>query len=106
MLKPLPKYNFLGYFFDLFCLYCAAVHEQLVEFEKRLFDSNDAKLTQSQPPLEPVPVFGFGFGFPRSTTAAASVPLFNQGTTPSIFERPTPNNFTFGARGEAPMDGA
>lgn len=86
-------------------MYYAAVHEQLVEFEKRIFGSNDAVPIQSQPPLEPVPAFGFGFGFPRSTDAA-SAPIFNQGTTPSIFERTTPNNFTFGAGNEAPMDSA
>jgi len=91
-------------FFEFnFC--CAAVHQQLIEYEKRIFGSNDAGLIQSRPPPDSVPQFGFGFGFPRSTDAA-SVPIFNQGTSLSVFERTPPTNFTFGAGNEAPMDSA
>ncbi|XP_020268012.1 protein-tyrosine-phosphatase IBR5-like [Asparagus officinalis] len=79
-----------------------AVHEQLVAYEKKVFGSQEAVQIQVQPQPDPVPTFGLGLGFPRPADPSP-VPIFNQGTT-SIFERTTPNNFTFGAGNEAPMD--
>ncbi|KAJ6852445.1 uncharacterized protein M6B38_255730 [Iris pallida] len=73
-----------------------AVQHQLLEFEQKLFGSNEAASTvQPLPPAVTLPISGFGFPRPADTSP---VPVFNQ---LSIFERMgpsvAPNNFVFGS---------
>ncbi|KAH0453581.1 hypothetical protein IEQ34_017905 [Dendrobium chrysotoxum] len=76
------------------------VREQLIEFEKRLFGSNETVASSaSEMPVYSSPL-GFNLGFPK-TTGTAPIPIFNQATTTSIFQRidtnSAPSAFVFGA---------
>lgn len=79
----------------------AATQEQLAEYEKVIFGSNEGIFNQSLPQLDLDQKPGFGFAFPE--TNVTPVPMFSQGS-PSIFERAAPDNFTFGAGNETLMD--
>lgn len=80
-------------------LLSAAAQQQLIEYEKKLFGSNDGSIA-AQPfaPVDSLPSLGFGFPKPPGDIQA---PTFNQQAPASIFERVTPNsfpsNFIFGA---------
>ncbi|KAH9612633.1 hypothetical protein KSS87_014601 [Heliosperma pusillum] len=65
-----------------------AVSEQLLEYEKMIFGSNEAILPTTD---------SFSFGFAKSDAVAE--PAFNTGAAPSIFDRPldVPQQFAFGA---------
>ncbi|KAI0496987.1 hypothetical protein KFK09_023313 [Dendrobium nobile] len=76
------------------------VREQLIEFEKKLFGSNETLASSaSEMPIYSSPL-GFNLGFPK-TTGTAPIPIFNQATTTSIFQRidanSAPGAFVFGA---------
>ncbi|URE35921.1 DSPc [Musa troglodytarum] len=74
-----------------------AIHQQLLEYERKLFGSSEAINLQPLLPSESLPSFGFGFPKAGDTSSA---PMFNQPTT-SILERSIPNafgnDFVFGA---------
>lgn len=77
----------------------AGAHQQLQEYEKKLFGSVGSSL---QLPVVFSPAAGphLSFGFPK-TNDIAPLPAFGCTTTPSIFSRApsdiAPTNFTFGA---------
>ncbi|KAG1364261.1 protein-tyrosine-phosphatase IBR5 [Cocos nucifera] len=75
-----------------------AFHQQLLEYERRIFGSNEPVPVPPLFPSDSVPSFGFGYS---KTISNPPVPMFNQPTMPSIFERvgpnTTPSNFVFGA---------
>ncbi|WOK92951.1 protein-tyrosine-phosphatase IBR5-like [Canna indica] len=76
----------------------SAVCQQLLEYEQKLFGTNEGMPVQPIFPPESVP--SFGFGFPTSANVSPA-PMFNQPTTASIFERTSLNtsgsDFVFGA---------
>ncbi|MQM17183.1 hypothetical protein Taro_050151 [Colocasia esculenta] len=75
-----------------------AVYQQLLDYEQRIFGSNEANQVQNSA-ADSLP--SFGFGFLRATTDASPLPTFNQPTSSSIFDRTYPNinsnEFVFGA---------
>ncbi|KAK8965513.1 Protein-tyrosine-phosphatase IBR5 [Platanthera guangdongensis] len=85
------------------------VHEQLVEFEKKLFGSNETTTSTAMPTHES-PSFGFNLRFPLAT-GAAPASIFNQPTDASIFNRigandAAPAAFVFGAGRTAEQNNA
>lgn len=79
-----------------FCF--VAVHQQLLDYEQKIFGSSEHVMLQPIPQPEPLPPFGFGF---PKTDSTSPYPMFNQSTTASIFERTVQyapgNDFVFGA---------
>ncbi|XP_038983216.1 protein-tyrosine-phosphatase IBR5-like [Phoenix dactylifera] len=77
-----------------------AVHQQLLEYEQKIFGSNEPVPVQPLFLSDSTPCFGSGY--PR-TIGNSPVPVFDQPAMPSIFERispnTTPSNFVFGAGG-------
>lgn len=80
----------------------AAIHQQLLEYEGKLFGSSEAmtlqlSISHDSAASESLP--SFGFGFPKAADTS-SAPMFNQPTS-SILERSIPNvfgnDFVFGA---------
>ncbi|URE21088.1 DSPc [Musa troglodytarum] len=72
-----------------------AVHQQLLDYEQKIFGSGEAMAMRPVLPPESLP--SFGFGLPVNTSPA---PVFNQPTTASIFDRSVPSTgseFVFGA---------
>ncbi|KAK1273122.1 Protein-tyrosine-phosphatase IBR5 [Acorus gramineus] len=88
----------------------SAVHQQLQEFEQKIFGSTEARpnvLFQSPNNSPPT----FGFGLTRNANPTTPFPVFNQMSGTSIFDKacPTvgPQQFVFGAGcTDSPMDGS
>ncbi|GMH11007.1 hypothetical protein Nepgr_012848 [Nepenthes gracilis] len=76
-----------------------AVYQQLLEFEQKLFGSNESSTDLRRVfPTPSAPCFSFGF--PKAKGDAVAVPSFNSSGAASIFDRPSnipPHGFTFGA---------
>ncbi|KAH8489577.1 hypothetical protein Peur_058940 [Populus x canadensis] len=75
-----------------------AVHQQLHEYEQKLFGSNDNS-NPALPVFPPVGAPSFSFGFPKANDPVP-VPAFIGVGAPSIFTRPLevpPQEFQFGA---------
>ncbi|CAD5168217.1 unnamed protein product [Musa acuminata subsp. malaccensis] len=79
-----------------------AIHQQLLEYEGKLFGSSEAmtlqlSISHDSAASESLP--SFGFGFPKAADTS-SAPMFNQPTS-SVLERSIPNafgnDFVFGA---------
>lgn len=93
-------YCIIGSFLAVYCclphlLYLSAVHQQLLDYEQKIFGSGET--IAMQPVLPPESLPSFGFGLPVNTSPA---PVFNQPTTASIFDRSVPSTgseFVFGA---------
>ncbi|CAN0897515.1 Protein-tyrosine-phosphatase IBR5 [Linum grandiflorum] len=79
------------------------VHQQLQEYEQRLFSSPDNK----NPPAAPVfPPPSFSFGFPKAANDTAPFPSFTPPGATSIFTQPAdipPMEFKFGAGTSSPF---
>ena len=87
---PMPDYHF--------CLWVLAVHQQLQEYEQKLFGSID-NINPALPVFPPVGAPSFSFGFPKANDPVP-VPAFIGVGAPSIFTRPLevpPQEFQFGA---------
>jgi hypothetical protein len=77
-------------------LLSAAAQHQLIEYEKKLFGSNDGSIpAQPFAPVDSLPSLGFGFPKPPGDIQA---PTFNQQAPTSIFEHVTPNSFPVRSR--------
>ncbi|MQM17116.1 hypothetical protein Taro_050085 [Colocasia esculenta] len=66
----------------------AAVHQQLLDYEQKIFGSNGPDQVQPFPSTGLLPSFVFGFHKP---IGAASLPTFNEKTSTSIFSRTYPD---------------
>lgn len=79
-------------------VWISAVHQQLQEYEKKLFGATDS-FNPSIPAFPSLDVQPFSFGFPK--TDNVSMPVFNDTAATSIFSRPNfevpPQEFIFGA---------
>jgi dual specificity MAP kinase phosphatase len=81
-----------------FCLWVLAVHQQLHEYEQKLFGSNDNS-NPALPVFLPVGAPSFSFGFPKANDPVPVQAFIGVGA-PSIFTRPLevpPQEFQFGA---------
>ncbi|KAK1306733.1 Protein-tyrosine-phosphatase IBR5 [Acorus calamus] len=88
----------------------AAVHQQLQEFEQKIFGSTEGRPNVLFPPPNNSPPT-FGFGLTRNANPTTPFPVFNQMSGTSIFDKacPTvgPQQFVFGAGcTDSPMDGS
>ncbi|KAK1296988.1 Protein-tyrosine-phosphatase IBR5 [Acorus calamus] len=88
----------------------AAVHQQLQEFEQKIFGSTEARPNVLFPPPNNSPPT-FGFGLARNANPTTPFPVFNQMSGTSIFDKacPTvgPQQFVFGAGcTDSHMDGS
>ncbi|KAJ0986993.1 hypothetical protein J5N97_005349 [Dioscorea zingiberensis] len=76
----------------------SAVHQQLLEYEQKIFGSTEPMPAQVAAPSDSSSAFGFGF--PKAPDSN-SLPIFNQLANTSIFDRTGPNSlptgFVFGA---------
>lgn len=82
-----------------------AVYQQLLEYEQKIFGSNESS-NPTPPVFPPAGDLSFSFGFPKANDSIP-VPAFNSAGATSIFARPSlgvPHEFAFGAGSGSPLN--